>query len=805
MEDGSLHNEVKISETPSIQVNRPVYRMSALRDQFLKSYIYTACVMTCNIGIYSLMFPAPSATQAQAREPEREARASLLLRQRTRQTDVHECFSFLRMFRKYQWRSDLINDLISGLTVGIMQLPQGMAYAMLAELPPVVGLYMSFFPVIIYFLFGTSRRYTMCAGTVAVVSLMTGAIVAQETEAWKAGRSVIPAVEMNATTTTTAAPIMSTVFAALDGNATTTTKAATTTGYDAEEEVFRIKIATTVAFITGLAQIAMGLCRIGFLTTYMGDALVSGFTTGAAVHVFTSQVKYALGVKIPRFEGNFQVGETYIAVFKVIAKTNIAELVITLICIIFIYVVKEHVNSRIKAKCRIPIPVELIVVIAGTLASQYGNFRSMWGIRTVGYIPAGLPAPSVPSFTNVNNYGFQSVVVGIVAFAQSVSLAALMAKKHHYDIDANKELIGYGAGTFFGSFFSCYPIAASVSRSSVQDAAGGRTQLASLVSALLVLVVILFIGPLFKELPSCCLSAIIMVALRSMFLQVLELKKMYRVSPYDCVIWIVTFLSVVVLNVDLGLYIGIVFSFFTVVVRSQMTSVKTVENLVDTDIYKSSKLYDKTESRSDIRVVTYNTPLYYANGDLFMKNVYRTTGAHPEKLRKALKRIQRSTKVQNAQDVIVDPSMVVELEIVGPGAANHDSSNGVKTMNGSTPAQSLETPAPSTLIIDCSSIPFVDNVGAKVLKQMIDDYKGVGITVYLGGVRDEVWRALEGAEVTAKHAPSIYLTVYDAVQAAQEDQRKDKHLEEMNSKHTNSDPEATAHDQLLTRVESHQV
>lgn len=99
---------------------------------------------------------------------------------------------------------------------------------------------------------------TVCAGTVAVVSLMTGAIVAQETEAWKAGRSVIPAVEMNATTTTTAAPVMSTVFAALDGNATTATKAATTTGYDAEEEVFRIKIATTVAFITGLAQVNDG-------------------------------------------------------------------------------------------------------------------------------------------------------------------------------------------------------------------------------------------------------------------------------------------------------------------------------------------------------------------------------------------------------------------------------------------------------------------------------------------------------------------------------------------------------------------
>nr|KAG5711664.1 hypothetical protein BaRGS_016846 [Batillaria attramentaria] len=689
MADDNMNGDLKYQDSkgPYVRVNRPAYRLGAFREKYLK--------------------PAEPPKSALESAKEKISKAFTCDKTKAKKMCM-STFPFLRIMRKYAWRDDLINDVISGLTVGIMQLPQGMAYSMLADLPPVVGLYMSFFPVIIYFFFGTSKQISM--GTVAVVSLLTGGIVARETEAWKASRAGV----MTDGATTTLASISTTLS---PENTTAGGGGGAAALYDAEESAYRIQIATSVAFITGLAQIGMGLCRVGFVTTYMGDSLVAGFTTGAAVHVFTSQVKYALGLKIKRYPSLFQIVNTYGAIITNLPKTNIPELVITLICIVILYIVKVQINQRIKNKCRIPIPIELIVVVAGTLASHFGEFRLKWGIRTVGHIPAGLPEPAFPKFTNVNNYGFECVVIGIVAFAQSVSLAVLMAKKHHYDIDANKEMIGYGAGTFFGSFFSCYPIAASVSRSSVQDSAGGRTQLASLFSATLVLIVILFIGPLFEELPNCCLSAIIMVALRSMFLQALELPKLYRISPYDCAIWVVTFLCVVLLSVDLGLYIGIVFAFFTVVTRSQMASVKTLENLADNDLYKSTELYTKTERRPGIRVVTYNTPLYYANGELFLKHVYRATGAKPERLRKALRKIQMSSPLHSTKGLIVDESMVVELETVGPRGNGGSSKIGTNGRAGQSDPKDPRTFR--HLVIDCTAMAFVDPVGLKMFKQVV--------------------------------------------------------------------------------------
>ncbi|KAH3838367.1 hypothetical protein DPMN_111776 [Dreissena polymorpha] len=173
------------------------------------------------------------------------------------------------------------------------------------------------------------------------------------------------------------------------------------------------------------------------------------------------------------------------------------------------------------------------MVVAGTLASYYGFFYDNYGVKVVGYIPKGLPSPSVPTFSGLDKYITDIPIIAIIYFAQTVSLAAMLAKKNKYSIDSNQELIAYGAGNIFGSFFSCYPFAASVSRSSVQDSAGGRTQIASVFSATMVLVVILWLGPLFEALPNCVLSAIIVVALRSLILQVLELPKVWRTSKYD--------------------------------------------------------------------------------------------------------------------------------------------------------------------------------------------------------------------------------------------------------------------------------
>lgn len=737
------------NRTTLLASERPIYRTRTVRDRFLK-----------------LEEKNKSFKERARRKLKDSCRCSSSQWKRW----ALSIFPFIRIMRRYQWRTDLPSDIVSGLTVGIMQLPQGMAYAMLAELPPVVGLYMSFFPVIIYFFFATSKQISM--GTVAVVSLMTAGVISSQTSIWHESHGIDEAAKIKNLTDE----------------------------WEAQEIAFKISIAASISFISGLAQIGMGVMRFGFVTTYMGDAMVSGFTTGAAVHVFTSQVKYVFGIEVPRFPNLFQIINTYVRVFQELPNTNLPTLLLSVICMIFLYIIKVYVNQRYKTKLKMPVPIELAVVVVSTLASHYGNFKERWGIKVVGNIPAGLPDPKFPSFTNVGDYAIDCVIIGIVAFAQSVSLAVLMAKKHHYDIDSNKEMIGYGVGTFVGSFFSCYPIAASVSRSSVQDSAGGRSQLATLVSASLVLIVILFIGPLFENLPNCALSAIIMVALRSMFLQVLELKSLFKTSPWDCAIWVFTFLSVVILHVDMGLVAGILFSFFTVVIRSQATKVNTLERLSELDEYRPISIYTKTEPHPRIRIIAYNSPLYYANSEIFLKHVHRETGVKPEKMRKVLKKLMTLNDPLHSNKKKMHDSKIVEMETVTPVApvttvsgqpGMFVSGQGDAVSNGSDATRpggmmahraSIIGPLPNLdprpflyLIIDCTAFTFIDPVGIKILKQLIEDYKTIGISTYLGGVRDDCWNTMEQSGFTATYERVIFLTVRDAVMAAEEDKRKRQH------------------------------
>ncbi|KAL4229848.1 hypothetical protein ACF0H5_010240 [Mactra antiquata] len=629
---------------------------------------------------------------------------------------VNRFVPMLRIMNKYNWRTDFIADLICGLTVGIMQLPQGMAYAMLAEMPPVVGLYMSFFPVLIYFLFGSSKHISM--GTVAVVSLLTGSVVAK----FYGSTNVVTTAGDNIT---------------LSENVTMSpdTEAVPSLSYET-----KIGIAMTLSMLVGFTQIAMGLLRLGFVTTYMSDPLIAGFTTGTAVHVGTSQVKYILGLKIPRTDGLFQV-------------------------------IKVQVNQRFKKKLRIPIPIELLIVITGTLLSHFLKFNENYHIKIVGNVPAGLPKPSFPSFERVNVYIADIPIIAIISFAQSVSIAAVMAKKNKYTIDANQELIAYGAGNIFGSFFSCYPYAASVSRSSVQDSAGGKTQIASLFSASMVLVVILWLGPLFENLPNCVLSAIIVVALRSLLLQVLELPSVWRTSKYDFYIWVVTCLCATLLHVDYGLVIGLVFSFFTVVLRTQMARPTSLGKITEQDVYKDPKKYVKTNQNTDIKVIGYSYPIYFANGDLFVREVYRLATIKPETLRKMIRRASQMSEASTNRNSIASSGGSLNTII------NIPRQDSVVSVNGQLPEIYDINPfilenTLSHIIIDCSAVAFVDTVGCKVIRTLIQDYDTVGVKVYLTGLSDDIWSVFEATEILPTYQDRLFLTIDDALQTAKKEPRR---------------------------------
>ncbi|XP_052795509.1 sulfate transporter-like isoform X2 [Mya arenaria] len=673
-------------------------------------------------------------------------------------------FPVWRIMKKYQWRTDLPNDLVSGLTVGIMQLPQGMAYALLAELPPVVGLYMAFFPVLIYFLFGTSRHISM--GTVALCSLLTGSVIS---------RFYTP--ELAATV--------------LGTNRTEGILHNMTIPENAKDEPVEIElpndvkfaIASSVCLLVGIVQTAMGFLKMGFITTYMSDPMIGGFTTGAAVHVGTSQVKYVFGLHIPRSDGVFQIPKTYALIFHHIGESNVPTLVMSAVCMVILYVVKVHVNQRFKDKMRFPVPVELFVVVAATLVSHYLSFAEKYHMKIVGKIPPGLPTPTMPSLPKASVYTADAFIIAIVAFSQCVSLAALFAKKHGYSYDPNQELIAYGLGNVFGSFFACYPYAASVSRSSVQESAGGRTQLASVVSATMVLIVIVSIGPLFESLPNCVLASMIMVALRSLFLQFKELPHIYRTSAYDFWIWVVTFLSTVVLHVDYGILLGMLFSFFTVVVRAQRTKAENLQKIDELYVYENSSQFRQTQSTAGVKVIGFNSPIYYANGALFMKQVFAVSGVVPEKRLKALKKMQKAddanTNGTNHFVTLVNESNEMSSSLsLDKGGGGEEKSSAARAgrgrwtdaAKGSTRQANMVTASVDGvllhhIVLDLSRVCFIDTVGAKILRQVVMDYETVQVTVFLCCVNEEVWRVLDTTGFLDDYDDRLYLTVDDAINA----------------------------------------
>ncbi|KAK3606365.1 hypothetical protein CHS0354_042001 [Potamilus streckersoni] len=655
-----------------------------------------------------------------------------------------------KVLRKYKVKEDLPNDIICGLTVGIMQLPQGMAYAMLAELPPVVGLYVSFFPVLIYFLLGTSRHVS--AGTVAVISLLTGSVIAKITDVYKSntGVDILLNNSINANDTGDSAVNTPNVFVLPDD--------------------VKIGIAMSLAILVGFTQIALGLLRLGFVTTYISDALVGGFTTGTAVHVGTSQVKNILGIKIPRTDGLFQIINTYKYIFLKIVQTNIPTLVISIICMALLYIVKEQVNQRFKKKLKVPIPIELCVVVLGTVTSHFWNFNKRFHVQIVGDIPTGMPTPSYPSFQHVDVYITEIFIIAIISFAQSVSLAALMAKRHNYSLDSNQELLAYGAGNVFGSFFSCYPYAASVSRSSVQESAGGKTQLASLFSCSMVLIVILWIGYLFESLPNCVLSAIIVVALKSLILQFMELPQIWRTSKYDFFIWVVTCGCTVILHVDYGLIIGLGFSFLTVVIRTQRAVVSPMSKISDTEVYRNPNKYILAKEKPGIKIVGFNSPLYFANGEMFVTKLHKITGVKPEKIKKQLRRMAMKDVLTTKDNFPAEEDTEGSTTEPATGAPINTVMNGHVTKHMSTRADICVV---HHIIIDFSAVPFIDSVGAKILKQVFDDYATIDIKVFLACIADDVWSVLETTRFVEKYSDNIFTTLDSAVIMALLDENKD--------------------------------
>ncbi|XP_053953496.1 solute carrier family 26 member 6 [Anastrepha ludens] len=604
---------------------------------------------------------------------------------------------------RYSLRRDTMGDIVAGITVAIMNIPHGMAYGILAGVTPGCGLALAIFPVLVYMVLGTSRHISI--GTFAVISMMTLKVV-QTYATEDHGKLAPQIVGLN----DTAAELAETVRVA--------------------EIITPIEVATALAFCTGLLHLIMGFFRLGTLAALLSDPLVNGFTTGAAVHVIVSQLKDVLGVQVPRYKGAFKVIYTVIDLFKSIPKTNIIALTICFCIIIFMTICNEFLKPCLRKRCRLPFPGELISVIGGTLVSRLLDVHGNYDVTLVGDIPKGLPMPELPRMDLIPMVAVDSIAIAIVSFSVVMSMGITFAKKHSYEVRANQELFALGMANCISSCFSCYPLACSLSRSVIQEQTGGVTQLASLVSAILIIMTLLWLGPFFSTLPRCVLAGVIIVALKPMFMQAKELKKYSKQGKLELLTWIATFLSVVLIDIDYGLLIGIFISLLALYIKGLKPYCCLLGIIPEAAaVYVDLNHHRNAVEVPETKIFRYVGSLNFASNMYFRHSLYNVIGLDTKKL-------QRSKKAVKA--------------------------NGATTENG----QAGQLNDFRFLVLDFSMLGHVDVAGCKAITDMMKELKVLGVRIFVSSPSDRVYDTLVHSMALGEGPFEIFPTLHDAVEYA---------------------------------------
>ncbi|XP_061408037.1 prestin-like [Lethenteron reissneri] len=675
---------------------------------------------------------APTQGAAEDRGPQGAARRAWLSRYfrcsraRARATLLRRVPA-LRWVPRYRARELLPGDVVSGISTGVMAVPQGMAYALLAALPPVLGLYSSFYPPLVYFFFGTSRHISV--GPFAVVSMMAGEVT-----------------ERLAPDHMFTAPNSSGAHADPASNAT-----AGSLVDEAARDAARARVATALALLTGAFQVALGLLRFGVVATYLSEPLVRGFSTAASVTVLVSQLKHLLGLALPRRHDQV-LGTLHTArdVCRGVLQVNVVTALVSLLSLCSMLLLKRVVHSVPRLR-RVPVPAELLLVVLGTVLSEQLQLSPDHSVDVVGLIPSGLAAPEWPSLALSVGLVGDALALAVVGYTVAVSLGKMFAQKHGYTVDGTQELLALGLSNVLGAFFGAFPIACSMSRSLLQENSGGHTQVAGLVASLVVLVSTLSMGRLLEPLPRATLAAIIVVNLRGMFCQFGDLPVLWRTSRADFAIWLVSFVAVVLLGLDLGLAASVAFSLLTVIVRTQRPRYSLLGKLPDCETYCDIENNCVARELPGVKIFRANAALYFANVELYVRALVKKTGLL-EQARAPDRRCSRHRAHGAPGNNKVAPATGDGAQMPAPGAepglavepAGRECALGLPGLPGlpglmapDTEDRAAPRPAIHSLILDFSPVNLVDTVAVKTLKTAMAGLGAMGLEVCIAACQGD--------------------------------------------------------------------
>ncbi|XP_048343342.1 sulfate transporter-like [Sphaerodactylus townsendi] len=645
-------------------------------------------------------------------------------------------FPVLEWLPRYNVKEQLLGDIISGLLVGIVAIPQSISYSILASQDPIYGLYTNFFCAIVYFFMATSHHN--CVGSFGVLCLMIGESVNRQLKLAGFEADVGASSVANATLNGTVA---------------------------CDKSCYAITVATTLTFLVGIYQIVLGVFQMGFISVYLSEPLLSGFVTGSSLTILTSQMNLLLGLKIPRHDGVGSLVLTWFELFRYIWQTNICDLVTSLIALILIVPIKE-INNFYRDKMKAPFPMELLVVIAGTLLSHFFNFKERYKSKICGNIPTGFKQPVVPDLSLLSNVALDAVPIAIIGFAMTVSLSDIFGKKHGYPVRANQEMIAIGMGNLIPSFFYCFASCAALSKTLLKESTGCHTQISSLISSFVLLLVLLWIAPLFYSLQTCILGVVTIVNLRGGLRRFSDTPKMWRISKTDTVIWWVTMLSSSLISTELGLLIGVCFSLLCIIFRTQRPRATLLGKVSNSEIYEDQFNYKRINSVANIKIFRFDTSLYYANKDYFKRSLFQKTGVNPSLVAAIQQKAEAGGKSENCFSSKFSCLKATKKE--------------AKKASINIPVLSFDM---HTLIIDCGAMQFLDSTGLNVLKETRQDYKKIGIQVLLANCNPSLRHLLQvGGWLTGMEDMELlsFHSIHAAVQFAEKQskaQRESKVVE----------------------------
>lgn len=498
------------------------------------------------------------------------------------QLRVHNWRSYvplLDVVRHYR-REDFSHDLLAGLIVGVITIPQAIAYAFLAGLPAQAGLYACLAPMVIYAVLGSSRQ--LAVGPVAVTALMVAAAVNAQAPHY---------------------------------------------GND------HLAIATVISLQAGLFLLLLRLFQMGGLVNLLSHPVITGFVNAAAVLIILSQLPALTGIAAD--EGG--VLQWIRDLPGLIDRLSPPTLAVAMLSLAMLWAIQNHGAAVLRAVgLNVPDghPVQrtgpLIVTIVATAAVGMWQLDGAGGLAVVGFVPSGLPNLTVPPFDWQMwvDLAPSAAMIAVVCYVESYSIGTTLATRRRTRVNAHQELIALGAANVGAAFTGAYPVAGSFSRSSVNYQTGARTQVSSLVCMLVIVLALLFLTPAIARVPQAALAAMIVISVFG----IVNLQGMYKhwkVSRDDSLTEVATFAAVIGFGVEAGLLTGVALSIAFFVRQSSRPHIALVGRIGDTGQFRNVRRYE-TETHAHVVAIRIDENVFFANVNQIEDKLLKIVQRHPD-------------------------------------------------------------------------------------------------------------------------------------------------------------------------------